>query len=251
MVPSPTPPAGNASEAVETVEIVALEDAQGEVIGLVVLENETLPSVEAVHEALGAKGPQAGHHVTIHSRHTGAAGNRHQDDEAVTIFLFLVTFMLGAQVLLFLWKKKHEKSYKAVTLVGLWLFPICVAVNLHFYKMVLVWSFFTCGTFYLMCVSFRGNAGAGVQIDTPRKVYRWFLFVYRLCYTCAVSGYAAIMLDFFGFSDIFMDRSHHMSQFGTYLLFYGLYFGVRRPTPSPPGYGRRLGARLTTRDPHR
>ena len=37
---------------------------------------------------------------------------------------------------------------------------------------------------------------------------------------------AAIMLDFFGFSDIFMDRQHNISQLGTYLLFYGLYFGV-------------------------
>ena len=34
------------------------------------------------------------------------------------------------------------------------------------------------------------------------------------------------MLDFFGFSDIFMDRQHNISQLGTYLLFYGLYFGV-------------------------
>ena len=48
------------------------------------------------------------------------------------------------------------------------------------------------------------------------------------------------MLDFFGFSDIFMDRQHNISQLGTYLLFYGLYFGVMgrdfaevTPTPTP------------------
>ena len=48
------------------------------------------------------------------------------------------------------------------------------------------------------------------------------------------------MLDFFGFSDIFMDRQHNISQLGTYLLFYGLYFGVMgrdfaevMPTPTP------------------
>ena len=56
------------------------------------------------------------------------------------------------------------------------------------------------------------------------------------------------MLDFFGFSDIFMgalelgnkllyvsqislsallsDRQHHLTQMGTQLLFYGLYYGV-------------------------
>ena len=65
-----------------------------------------------------------------------------------------------------------------------------------------------------------------MDADTPRLVYRWFLNIYRICYSCAASGYAAVMLDFFGFSDIFMDREHHMSQLGTYLLFYGLYFGV-------------------------
>ena len=50
------------------------------------------------------------------------------------------------------------------------------------------------------------------------------------------------MLDFFGFSDIFMDRQHNISQLGTYLLFYGLYFGVMgrdfaevTPTPTPAG----------------
>ena len=49
------------------------------------------------------------------------------------------------------------------------------------------------------------------------------------------------MLDFFGFSDIFMDRQHNISQLGTYLLFYGLYFGVMgrdfaevTPTPVSP-----------------
>eukprot|EP01046_Picozoa_sp_COSAG06_P060770 COSAG06_NODE_13054_length_1298_cov_1.295246_1_plen_185_part_00 len=49
---------------------------------------------------------------------------------------------------------------------------------------------------------------------------------WRSVFAAAAQGYAAVMLDFFGFSDIFMDRQHHMSQLGTYLLFYGLYFGV-------------------------
>ena len=44
-------------------------------------------------------------------------------------------------------------------------------------------------------------------------------------------------------ADIFMDRTHQMSQLGTYLLFYGLYFGVMgrdfaevRPVPANTQY---------------
>jgi RING finger protein 121 len=162
----------------------------------------------------------------------GQHGNKHhprrhrtkqQDEEAVQIFFFLVFFMLGAQLLLFWWKKKHLKSYSVVTLMGLWLFPIIVSINMWFIKMIVAWSIFSCGTIYVGVV--QANR-AQLDRNTPRLVYRWFLLVYRICYSCAVSGYAAIMLDFFGFSDIFMDRHHNISQLGTYLLFYGLYFGV-------------------------
>ena len=62
----------------------------------------------------------------VHRRHH----TKKQDEEAVMIFFFLVFFMLGAQLLLFWWKKKHVKSYNAVTLLGLWLFPIIISVNM-------------------------------------------------------------------------------------------------------------------------
>ena len=160
-----------------------------------------------------------GNQHAVHRRHR----TKQQDEEAVQIFLFLVFFMLGSQLLLFWWKKRHLKSYSVVTLIGLWLFPIIVSVNMWFIKMIMAWTVFTSGTIY---VGFIQANRAQLDRNTPRLVYRWFLLVYRVCYSCAVSGYAAIMLDFFGFSDIFMDRQHNISQLGTYLLFYGLYFGV-------------------------
>ena len=55
----------------------------------------------------------------------------------MSIFLFLVFFMLAAQMLLFAWKKQHAKSYNAVTLLGLWLFPIIISAQMLFVKMIL------------------------------------------------------------------------------------------------------------------
>jgi len=65
------------------------------------------------------------------------AHSQKQDEEAVSIFLFLVFFMLAAQMLLFAWKKQHAKSYNAVTLLGLWLFPIIISAQMLFVKMIL------------------------------------------------------------------------------------------------------------------
>ena len=41
-----------------------------------------------------------------------------------------------------------------------------------------------------MYVGFYQASQAQLDLQTPRMVYRWFLFVYRLCYSCAVSGCA-------------------------------------------------------------
>jgi hypothetical protein len=37
------------------------------------------------------------------------------------------------------------------------------------------------------------------------QVYRWFLVIYKVCYSMAVVGYVIIMLDVFGFTLIFGD----------------------------------------------
>ena len=58
----------------------------------------TPPSTIQTADVIGAGHPTPGndHHIEVHSRqHVRHKGK--QDDEAVTIFLFLVTFMLGAQ----------------------------------------------------------------------------------------------------------------------------------------------------------
>jgi hypothetical protein len=45
----------------------------------------------------------------VHIRHR-TAHDKQKDEEAVTIFFFLVSFMLGSQLLLFYWRKNHVRS---------------------------------------------------------------------------------------------------------------------------------------------
>lgn len=46
--------------------------------------------------------------------------------------------MVGAQVGLFWWKKRHQRSYDLVTLAGLWLMPPFICVQLKFWRFLLV-----------------------------------------------------------------------------------------------------------------
>ena len=68
---------------------------------------------------------------------------RHVPDEAelrhaLGVFYLVLFSMFFAQMGLFLWRKKHKRSYELVTLLGLWLIPPIMSLHLHFWRFIVV-----------------------------------------------------------------------------------------------------------------
>lgn len=74
--------------------------------------------------------------------------------------------------------------------------------SLHYSLLfAVVWSFFSCMTAYVTFRASRRPLAKGV----PQMVYRWFLIVYKVCFSMACVGYVVIMLDVFGLALILGD----------------------------------------------
>ena len=56
--------------------------------------------------------------------------------------------MAGSQFALHVWKKRHYRSYQAVTLLGLLLIPMTFSCYLHYWRFVFVWGLFAGMTAY-------------------------------------------------------------------------------------------------------
>eukprot|EP00118_Oscarella_pearsei_P016598 m.160340 g.160340 ORF g.160340 m.160340 type:complete len:311 (+) comp38767_c1_seq1:67-999(+) len=138
----------------------------------------------------------------------------------MTIIFFLI--MIIAQISLVAWKKTHPKSYHVVTLIGLWLIPMMFVFYLGWWRMVTIWSVFTVATSYVL---FRATRNP-METTTPRFVYRWFLFVYKACYGLVLIGYIFIMVILLGGGNLAHVRPDSLMEFGSTVVFYGLYYGV-------------------------
>jgi RING finger protein 121 len=154
--------------------------------------------------------------------------NLHAQHQGYHHFLGIVLLILLiiSQIGLHYWKSRHYRSFQRVTLLGLWLIPFFWSLYEGFYRMLLVWFTFTIATLFIL----RKASESPLQIETPRRVYGWFFFVYRICYIGAVLGYFLVMIDFTGLSLLVPIRSLLLGvsavNVGVVLIFYGLYFGV-------------------------
>lgn len=61
---------------------------------------------------------------------------------------------------------------------------------------------------------------------TPRLVYKWFYFIYKLSYALGIVGYIIMMMTFFGLNFVFNQAPHIWMDCGLMFVFYGLYYGV-------------------------
>lgn len=135
--------------------------------------------------------------------------------------MLLFLLMLGAQSLLFYWKKAHYASYQKVTLGGLWFFPVAVACASHSWRFLAIDSLFSAVCAYIIFLSTRRPLGE----STPRYTYAFFLAAYKVCYSIGYGGYCVIMLEFFGLRELLF-LPVWIPQAGSMFLFYGLYFGL-------------------------
>jgi len=93
--------------------------------------------------------------------------------------------------------------------------------------MIAIWALFSGVTGYLL----KFASQTPLQKETPRKVYAWFYFVWRISYACSIFGYFLLMLELFGFGHflavtIWAQATEYIGYIGVMFLFYGLYYGV-------------------------
>ncbi|KAH8556263.1 RING finger protein 121-like protein [Umbelopsis sp. PMI_123] len=138
-----------------------------------------------------------------------------------TMFLILLFALFASQFLILWWKKKHYRSYQAVSFAGLWLIPLASGLKLGWWRFIFFWILYSIVNGWIIHKSTRKP----LEAMTPRLVYKWFTVVYNCSFVVGMSGYAIVMLTFFGIATLFVSGDTAM-EIGIMFLSYGLYFGV-------------------------
>jgi RING finger protein 121 len=61
--------------------------------------------------------------------------------------------------------------------------------------------------------------------STPKRVYSFFLLVFKISYGAAITGYTLLLIEFLGFSMI-LPLAQYIAYYSILLVFYGVYFGM-------------------------
>ena len=145
----------------------------------------------------------------------------HEKMHAEMVLVLFITLIL-AQILLVWWKTTYFASYQTVTLVGVWIFPVCFSVYHAFARFVVIWLVFTVATCYVVWRATRRP----LPPRTPRLVYTFFLAVSKLTGALSVGGYLVALLDFMIGPYLPRPANQTLMSLGLLTIYYGLYFGV-------------------------
>lgn len=80
------------------------------------------------------------------------------------MFLILVFFTFGAQFALMAWKQYHPKSYHLLTLLGMWIVPMCYSSYMLYFRFMTVWLSFSLVTGVMVYLS----SCPRISTSTPR-----------------------------------------------------------------------------------
>lgn len=139
-----------------------------------------------------------------------------------TMLIILIITLIISQFALFEWKKRHYRSYLHVSLLALWLIPLGISLRNFWWRFVIFWSIFS----FITCIVLQKSFEKPVRGSTPRMVYKWFLFIYKLSYGLGILGYILMMMTFVGFNLIFNQTPQSWMDVSLLFIFYGLYYGV-------------------------
>ena len=91
---------------------------------------------------------------------------KHRGHDLMHAEMILILFgsIMVAQVLLYVWRQRHRRSYTAATLLGLWVIPLVFSVKMFFWRMVVVWTLFSVVTIFVTYKATRKK----ISVNTPR-----------------------------------------------------------------------------------
>ncbi|OUC43624.1 SPRY domain protein, partial [Trichinella nativa] len=189
----------------EVVEFSALEQCSEH-------SNYTSEQLKGLDEALQLKIK----HARFLLKHMG-----HEDKHMLIVCIAFFGVMI-AQYLLFEWKKRYSKSYTRFTLFSMWIIPFALSLWRGFWRFIVSWLAFTSMTFFITSKAMQKH----ISGSTPRLVYKWFLFIHKLCSFLGFFGYVVTVLTLFGIGIFLSMKFDDLFNFGILCLFYGIYYGV-------------------------
>ncbi|KRY51275.1 RING finger protein [Trichinella britovi] len=174
--------------------------------------NYTSEQLKGLDEALQMKIK----HARFLLKHMG-----HEDKHMLIVCIAFFGVMI-AQYLLFEWKKRYSKSYTRFTLFSMWIIPFALSLWRGFWRFIVSWLAFTSMTFFITSKAMQKH----ISGSTPRLVYKWFLFIHKLCSFLGFFGYVVTVLTLFGIGILLSMKFDDLFNFGILCLFYGIYYGV-------------------------
>lgn len=161
----------------------------------------------------------ASHHNVSGDQLHGLDNHTRQPPPVKSLLAFYVVMicMVGLQSTIFWWKKKHKRSYELVTLMGLWLVPAYMGLQMKCYRFLTVWLLYSAVTAYILYQASQKKMSS----STPRMVYSWFLGVYRVSVVLGLAGYLLCVLQMIDPMVLLIPAGMPFL-----LLWYGLYFGI-------------------------
>lgn len=154
-----------------------------------------------------------------------AAKHLGHENQHLAMVLILITVTIMSQVLLVLWKAKHQKSYIHASMIIMYIVPFGIAAYRHWWRFVTIWVVISLITTFLV---WRPLVMPNFSQSTtvPRKLYKWFFIIYSVSSLIAVTGYMILLLTFFGMNLLLGVSPQTALDVGLMLLFYGIYYGV-------------------------
>eukprot|EP01084_Bolivina_argentea_P084433 152689_1 len=157
--------------------------------------NDITPPKHIISEDKNAKmientRPNYKKELGIAQKHTNERVHLHSQS-----FMFVFLTVIACQMLIYFWKRKHPRSFFIATLLGLWIFPIIMSVQLHYWRMICIWFIFSIIFGFILNMSRQKP----MNRKTPRYLYSWFYLLHKITNYLSIIGYMLFLADFFGF----------------------------------------------------
>uniref|UniRef100_A0AC35UCK4 RING-type domain-containing protein n=1 Tax=Rhabditophanes sp. KR3021 TaxID=114890 RepID=A0AC35UCK4_9BILA len=135
--------------------------------------------------------------------------------------VFMISFVIGTSIVIW-WRKQRPNGFNVASFLGLWLIPSFIAIFLNFGFFLLTWSIFTLSTWYIL---FKVSKKV-ISSETPKMVYRYFLFYHKLGLTVVFFGGLEVFLGHVRFYQRLGYGIETHSSYPFLMICYGLYYAA-------------------------